>query len=267
MKKKYIKSEYGKVYYWTNESTKSNTLVMLPGLTTDHSLFDKQVEKFKDDYNIIVWDCPCHGESRPYDKFSYKVVTEALDKILITEKIEKAFFIGQSLGGMIAQYYIERYSMKGLGLIAIDSAPFGDYYSKLDMFWLNQLEWMCRLIPSKIFRNSMAKMCGMTKYTRKSVLNMLSVYSKKELCHLMWIGEAAFVPENKKIDLQCPILLLLGEKDKVGKVKQYTNEWHKRTGAPLHIIKNAAHNSNQDKPDEVNALIDEYIEKWIKQNK
>ena len=61
---------------------------------------------------------------------------------------------------------------------------------------------------------------------------MLSTYSKKELCHLMWIGEAAFIPDNHEIYLKCPVVLILGEHDKVGKVSQYTKEWQKRTGYP-----------------------------------
>ena len=131
------------------------------------------------------------------------------------------------------------------------------------MFWLNQIEWLSKLYPDKMLRDFMAKGCGISEYTQNSMKLMLSIYSKKELCHLMWIGEAAFIPENHEINLKCPVILLLGENDKVGKVSQYTREWHKREGYPLHIIKNAAHNSNQDNPDEVNDLIRKYINKWL----
>lgn len=91
------------------------------------------------------------------------------------------------------------------------------------------------------------------------MFTMLSSYTKKELCHLMYIGEAAFIPENKKIDLPCKCLLLLGEKDKVGKVAAYTKEWAKRTGYPLVMIPGAAHNANDDQPDMVNSIILDFM--------
>lgn len=263
MIKKSVKSERGNTFYWTNANTEKTSIVMLPGLTVDHRLFDKQVDEFKNDFNIIVWDCPCHGESRPYSTFNYKFVTQELENILKAENVKTAIFIGQSLGGMIAQFYIEGHQDQVIGFVSIDSVPFGNYYSKSDMFWLSQLEWISRLFPDKLLRSSMAKSCGTTEYTRNSMKHMLSTYSKKELCHLMWIGEAAFIPDNHEINLNCPVVLLLGEYDKVGKVSQYTKEWQRRTGYPLHMIKNAAHNSNQDNPDEVNDLIRNYINKWI----
>ena len=157
----------------------------------------------------------------------------------------------------------EGHQEQAIGFISIDSVPFGNYYNKLDMFWLNQIEWLGKLYPYKMLRDSMAKVCVITEYTQNSMKLMLSTYSKKELCHLMWIGEAAFIHENHEINLKCPVILLLGEHNKVGKVSQYTREWHKREGFPIHIIKDAAHNSNQDNLDEVNDLIRKYINKWL----
>ena len=36
-------------------------LIFLPGLTTDHRLFDKQIEYFKNKFRVFVWDTPGHG--------------------------------------------------------------------------------------------------------------------------------------------------------------------------------------------------------------
>jgi len=58
-------------------------------------------------------------------------------------------------------------------------------------------------------------------------------------------------------------LLILGEKDKTGKVAQYNKAWAKRTGYSLKIIHDAAHNANVDKPDEVNACIRDFLSETI----
>ena len=256
---KSILSENGQTFYWVSHTNKEVTIVFLPGLTANHTLFEKQITYFYDKYNVIVWDCPCHGKSRPYKNFNYSNVSKELNTILKTEGIGKTVIIGQSLGGMIGQYYIDAYPKGVIGFVSIDSAPFGDYYSKSDFFWLNQLEWMCKLFPDSVLRKSMAKMCGVTSDARERMESMLADYSKKELCHLMYIGEAAFIPENKCIKLPCDSILLLGDKDQVGKVAAYNKEWSSKTGYPLMIIKNAAHNSNDDNPEDVNKIIEGFL--------
>lgn len=260
LKEKTISSNHGTTYYWTNEVESAVSLVFLPGLTADHRLFESQIAFFKDEFKVLVWDCPCHGLSRPYDEFSYANVTGELYSILEKERVDKAVFIGQSLGGMIAQYYIDQYPFRAAGFVSVDSAPFGDYYSKSDMFWLTQLEWMCKMFPDKMLRSSMAKMCGASEVAQKRMIAMLSSYTKKELCHLMYVGEAAFIPENKEVDIPCKSILLLGDKDKVGKVAAYNREWSKRTGFPLVVIQGAAHNANDDQPDKVNAIIRDFLD-------
>lgn len=256
---KSISSAHGTTYYWTNDIRSCFALVFLPGLTADHSLFELQLSCFENEYKVLTWDCPCHGRSRPYDEFSYATVCGELDRILETEGVDRAVFIGQSLGGMIAQYYIDCHPEKAVGFVSIDSVPFGDYYSRSDMFWLSQLEWMCRLFPDKLLRTSMAKMCGVTERAQKRMLEMLSGYTKNELCHLMYIGEAAFIPENRNTDIRCRCILLLGERDRVGKVAAYSREWARRTGFPLIMIEGASHNANDDQPDRANAIICDFL--------
>ncbi len=256
---KTVSSNRGMTYYWTNEIESAVSLVFLPGLTADHRLFESQLSVFQSSFKVLVWDCPGHGKSRPYDGFSYANVSDELDSILKKENMEKVVFIGQSLGGMIAQYYIDQHSFRAVGFISIDSAPFGDYYSRSDMFWLSQLEWMCKLYPDKLLRSSMAKICGATETAQNRMLTMLSSYTKNALCHLLYIGEAAFIPENKKLDIPCRTILLLGDKDKVGKVAAYNKERSRRTGFPLILIQGASHNANDDQPDIVNGIILDFI--------
>ena len=63
----------------------------------------------------------------------------------------------------------------------------------------------------------------------------------------------------QKIKLPCDSILLLGDKDQVGKVATYNKKWSNETGYPLVVIKNAAHNSNDDKPEEVNKIIEDFL--------
>ncbi len=262
MKKNMIADVFGYVVYWQSEQFEKDrdTLFFLHGLTADHTMFDRQIEFFSKDYNIITWDAPAHGESRPYMKFTYENAAKAVKNILDDCGVDKVILIGQSMGGFISQSVISRYPERVKGFVAIDSTPYGDYYSKSDMWWLRQIEWMAKLYPDKILRWAMANQCCVTKHGRKNMADMLACYDKNELCHLMGIGFSGFLADNQELEIKCPVLLLLGEKDHTGYVKAYNKEWTKRTGFPLKIIKDAAHNANVDQPDVVNRLIKEFID-------
>ena len=77
----------------------------------------------------------------------------------------------------------------------------------------------------------------------------------------MGICYAEVLRENKDMKIECPVLLLLGERDRIGKVKQYCRKWTEKTGYSLYMIRNAGHNSNVDNPDEVNQRIKEFLER------
>ena len=260
MEERYVESLRGRTYYYISRPTSSeSTLVFLHGLTADHRLFDKQIPYFSERYTVITWDAPCHGKSRPYSDFTYEHTADELKLIFDTEGIKSALLVGQSMGGFVAQSFVCKYPEAADGILTIGTCPYGTrYYSKSDFFWLRQIEWMAGLYTDKLLRSEMAKICGRTESARKNMLNMLSPYSKRELCRLMYLGFAGFIPEVHDMEYPCPVVITYGEFDRTGKVRKYCNEWNKHEGFPLHIIKNAAHNANDDNPEQVNALIDEF---------
>jgi len=262
MTQSFVKCENGFVYYWhSNIDLTKKTLFLLHGLTGNHTMFAKQVDFFKNKYNVIVWDAPAHGKSRPYKDFSYKNAVIVMLKILNELKIKKVVLIGQSMGGYIAQSFIARYPEMVQGFISIDSSPFGNYYSKSDIWWLKQIEWICKPFSEKMLKFSMAKQNAITKIGQRNMLEMISDYKKDELCHLMKIGYAGFLDDNKELQISCPLLILVGKKDKTGKIKQYNQTWSKKIGTEITWIPKAAHNSNVDNPEFVNKCIDEFLTK------
>ena len=66
--------------------------------------------------------------------------------------------------------------------------------------------------------------------------------------------------------LQCPALLICGEKDHAGSCIRYNKAWHKRTGIPIRWLKNAGHNSNTDEPQLAKQLIADLVQKIEEQD-
>ncbi|MBQ6388664.1 MAG: alpha/beta hydrolase [Mogibacterium sp.] len=258
MKELILRTAKGDVHYWRSENwdAGADTIFFLHGLTADHTMFDGQVEFFDKDYNLLTWDTPAHGKSRPFAEFDFGDTSEYIKTILDELEVRRVYLAGQSLGGYVVQSFIKRYPDRVKGFISIDSSPYGSgYYSKLDIWIIRQVEWMAHLYPLQMMKKAMAKQVSTTQKSYENMMQMLAPYGKNELCHLMGVGYAGFLEDNCELEIPCPVLLILGEKDKTGKVAQYNKAWTKRTGYPLKIIRGAAHNVNVDRPEEVNAHI------------
>lgn len=205
---------------------------MLHGLIANHTMFGKQVDYFKEKYNVIVWDAPAHGKSRPYSDFTYENTVTVMLKILNELQIKKVVLIGQSMGGYMAQSFIARHPEMIQGFVSIDSTPFGDYYSKSDIWWLKQIEWMCKPFSENYLRFLWLNKMLLQKLDERICLKWLVAMKNRTMPldgdWLCWI-----LDDNKELQISCPSLILVGERDNTGKVKQYNKAWSKRTGIKL----------------------------------
>lgn len=263
MEEKIYISPRGEVHYWFARHTDAARpcLVFLHGLLADHTTFDGQTACFVQDYTVLAWDAPAHGSSRPYRDVSCAHAAEDLHSILLREGITCCALIGQSMGGFIGQSFLLRWPEMVRAFVGIDTCPYGTgYYSAADRWWLRQVGWMAQLYPDGVLRRSIAKNATRTSAAYENMLRAMAPYSKKELCCLLGVGMAGLLEENQDMTIPCPVLLLVGEFDKTGKVRQYCAAWHARTGYPLCIVQNAAHNANFDQPAAVNARLADFFQ-------
>ena len=265
MEHKIFSAAEGKIHYWIERTgVEKPWLVFLPGLTADHTLFDKQIADLSSRYNCLTWDAPAHGFSRPFPlRFSMEDMADHLRDILEAEGITAPILIGQSLGGYISQVFIDRYPKFAAAFVSVDSCPLSRrYYSGWELSLLKHTFWMYMSIPWKLLLKWGISRTAVTEYGRKQMEQIWSVYEKREFCLLTAHGYrilAQTVKAKENYPLSCPTLLLCGEKDAAGSAKRYNREWTKQEGHRLIWLKNAGHNSNTDVPDEVNHIIEEFI--------
>jgi len=203
---------------------------------------------------------PLHGLSRPYADFSYGKCADALHGILKREGIERAILVGMSMGGYPSQEFAARYPYMVEAFVALDTTPYGlGYYSASDLRWLKRVKPLANCYSDKFLRRSMAKSVSRTEYARRKMREMLAPLAKAQIVEQMDIAYGVFARENRDVHFPFPVLILLGEFDKTGKVAQYCRKWSEKEGYPLHIIRNAAHFSNGDNPEQVNEEIRAFI--------
>lgn len=268
MNEKTYSTASGTIHYWTNGTNGGNavTLVFLPGLTADHRLFDRQIEYFKDKFNVFVWDAPGHGASYPFElDFNLSDKAKWLNGILSSEGVRNPVIIGQSMGGYVGQAYSQLFPGQLKGFISIDSAPLPKRYTtSLERWLLKRMEPIYRHYPWKWLLKQGPSGTAASPYGRKLMYEMMMEYNGDQDRYARLTGHGyRMLAEAMETDLpygiQCPALLICGEKDHAGSCIRYNKAWHRTTGIRLEWIKGAGHNSNTDQPEIVNGLIESFI--------
>lgn len=256
----------GCIHYWTNTfQPKRACLVFLPGLSVDHSLFEKQIDFFDANYNILTWDAPGHVLSRPFE-LSYSLEQEAqwLHEIIVQNGIENAplFLIGQSKGGFLAMEYMYLFPQGIKGIVSIDSGPIErEYFSKAELWILKHLRTMFRIYPLDKLKQEMISACSETEYGQILMQKMYQAYGD-DLYDLLAHGFriiAECVEEHTTPIPECPVMILMGEHDRLGGLSKYNRKWTERRKMPLVIVPKAGHNSTNDNYELVNRQILSFV--------
>ena len=258
----------GMIHYWVSIlNLDASTLVFLPGLTADHRLFDKQIKHFEGKYNILVWDAPAHASSWPF-RFDFDLFDKAkwLNAILEGEKITKPVIVGQSMGGYVGQAYAQLYPNRLTGFISIDSAPLQrEFVTAAELWLLKRMEPVYAHYPWKLLLKQGTEGIATSDYGKSLMREMMLVYDGNQKRYAQIAGHgfrilAEAMEKDLPYELNCPALLICGTQDHAGSCIRNNTAWHRKSKIPLKWIAGAGHNSNTDRPEQINRLIEEFIE-------
>ena len=266
MDRKTFDTESGTVVYWVDASAGAGAswLVFLPGLTADHTLFTGQTEHFSGKANWLTWDAPAHGESRPYPlDFTMDDLACILHDIIESEVAGHPILVGQSLGGYIAQAFLDLYPGEAAGFVSIDSAPLKrKYYPTWEVRFLRHTKGMYQAIPWALLKPWGSWGTATTERGRANMRSFMDGYTKREYVDLAAHGYrilADAIEAERTYDIDCPAILLCGQKDRAGDVRPFNRKWAAGENIPLVWVPGAGHNSNVDAPAFVNARIEEFV--------
>ncbi len=94
--------------HYTRKGTGEN-LVLVHGFLGEKGIFDKVIEDFIEQYDVIAVDLPGHGQSQlEIDKYSVYDYAKAVVEVLNHEGVQDATWLGHSMGGYIVLAALER---------------------------------------------------------------------------------------------------------------------------------------------------------------
>ncbi|RAL21984.1 alpha/beta fold hydrolase [Thermoflavimicrobium daqui] len=244
------------IHYWLTPNQDAPWLIFLHGAGANHRMFKDQLKSLDEQFAVLLWDARGHGKSRPMGpNFSIKLLMDDILSIMDKEMINKATFIGQSMGGNVAQEIAFYYPEKVENLILI-----GCTWNMQKLTFTEKLTiGLTPLIMSVYPWDLMVKQsirASSVKYEVQEYLRnaFLSIGSHDFTKIFLATANCLHTEEDYKINK--PILLVCGEHDNTGNIKKIAPIWAKsEPQCEFHWIPDAGHCANQDNPEEFNKLM------------
>ncbi len=251
------------------KNSDSEWVLFVHGAGGSSSLWFKQVKEFRKEFNLLIVDLRGHGKSGSFlegcynNKFTMDDVTHDLVEVLDKEKIEKAHFVGLSLGSVVIKNLADSNPDRIASMTLGGAVTRFTFSSQLLLRVSNFLKM---LIPFQLLYKVMAFVVMPRKSNKES--RSLFVRDAKKLGRQEFMRWFKIISEanpllkflNEK-DVAVPTLYVMGELDYLflEPVKKLVKA-HKT--AELEILPGCGHVCNVEAPE----LFNELTIKFIKNN-
>lgn len=253
------------IYYETQGAGKP--LVFLHGGGVDHRMWAEQFSHFKDRYQVVVYDIRGHGQSSFQENEALEI--EDLKALLDHLKLSDIQLVGLSLGAILAVDFalaypelVDRLSLLSPGLIGVqegDSTYLAPLLKMGGFFQKGDIEGAADVVEDITFLGQRDRipegLDSMRQYVRQSFIEHVN---KKNHVRLPQIKEVK--PAGRLAEITCPLLLMYGAEDAAYVVRNVERFKKAIPSAEVQVVEGAAHLVNLEKPSEVNARLEKFLE-------
>ena len=119
--------EYKETSIFYNDQGQGKVVVLLHGFLETSFMWKDLVGELKAEYRIITIDLLGHGQTGCWGYIhTMEMMAEAVVFVLRHLKLDKAVFVGHSMGGYVALALADAFPDKIVGLVLMNSTPFPD---------------------------------------------------------------------------------------------------------------------------------------------
>jgi 3-oxoadipate enol-lactonase len=248
------------IHYFVSGDKSKEKIVFLHPAFADHRCFDKQIDFFSQNYQVITVDLLGHGLShvgKAKDKIDSSA--EHIAEIMNSAGIKSAHLVGVSMGSLIAQYFALKHPERILSLTVLGGYSINKKNKELAKAQRKEIfKWLFKMIFSMdAFRKYVASVSLIDKVEQAHFFESASLFKRKSFVVMSGLGKIISQREN---GLQkYPLLILVGEKDQALALKA-SAEWHNEIkDSKFYIIEKAGHCANMDNPAKFNEILLNFI--------
>jgi len=245
---KILQRSDGSIHYWIGGKRGAPLVVLTHGATIDHHEWDATIPLLEDHYQVLTWDIRSHGLSRPMP-FVIKEAEADLQALLDKLKINKAIFIGHSMGGNLHQEFVFHHPKRVKALVFLGCTWNFQKLTSLEKFSLRLVQPLYNLYPLKLLINQSLPGIATAKASQNLLRASMQILSKEEFVNIV-VEILNFLHYEPGYSIAKPLLLLLGEKDWTGNIRKAMPAWAKvEPDCRFYIIPKARHGANLDNPE------------------
>jgi pimeloyl-ACP methyl ester carboxylesterase len=235
-------------------------LVLVHGFLGSSDMWAPQIEFFKDDFRVIAPALPGFGESSAINSCdSIECMAKAILNLLEKKEIKNFNLLGHSMGGMIVQEIAKIASEKILKLICYGTGPRGNIPGRFET--IDQSREKLKINGLDVTAHRIAK-TWFIEEDKSKYFYLCDEAGKQTSIEAADNGLVAMKNwsgiENLK-NIKNETLIVWGDQDKAYNFNQVETLNNNIPNSDLKVIKGCSHNVHLEKPEEFNAVVEEFL--------
>ena len=249
--------------FYYQDTGKGESIVLVHGMASDHTVWDGLIPLLKENYRVISVDLRGHGySSKPPGPYTMELFSQDLYRILESLDINKAHFVGHSMGGAVLQSLSLQYPEM------ISSLTFISSFAYIDSHLQEILKKLLKIVNNEgynAFFDYCLKLANTPKFIEKNKELFRSIRdSNAQIVSIPAINatinaclEVNFIDSLKSI--QTPTMVIVGDNDLF--TPPYNGEKIKNNiaNSKIEIMASMGHNLLVEKPEETFFLINSFL--------
>ena len=235
-------------------------LVLVHGFLGSSDMWAPQIEFFKDDFRVIAPALPGFGESSAINSCdSIECMAKAILNLLEKKEIKNFNLLGHSMGGMIVQEIAKIAGEKILKLICYGTGPRGNIPGRFET--IDQSREKLKINGLDVTVHRIAK-TWFIEEDKSKYFYLCDEAGKQTSIEAADNGLVAMKNwsgiENLK-NIKNETLIVWGDQDKAYDFNQVETLNNNIPNSDLKVIKGCSHNVHLEKPEEFNAVVEEFL--------
>ena len=245
---------------FTEDTGRGTPLVLVHGFLGSSNMWRPQIEFFKDNFRVIAPALPGFGNSNTINSCdSIECMAKVILSLLEKMEIKNFNLLGHSMGGMIVQEIAKIAGEKILKLICYGTGPRGNIPGRFETIDQSREKLKINGLKDTAYRIAKTWFIEEEKakyfYLCEEAGKQASVKAADNGLVAMknWNGI-----ENLK-NIKNKTLIVWGDQDKAYNFNQVETLNNNIPNSDLKVIKGCSHNVHLEKPEEFNAIVEEFL--------